>query len=73
MTAKERTQHEISEAFDFIRFLINHPKEIRNIKKGSSINIFCKEIPHKMRTQSARKSAALLQFNYLSERIFRRV
>jgi len=72
MTTKERTRHEISEAFDFVRFLINHPEEIKRIKNGSEINIFCKEITHIVNVKRSKQSR-FPQFNYLSERTFHRV
>ena len=72
MTIKDRTRHEISEAFDFFRFLIKHPKEIVRIKDGSEINILCKDVPQKF-NMDYRKKRALPTTNYLSEHTFHRV
>ena len=66
-TEKERILHEISEAFDFLRFLIHHPKELKRIKNDSTINIFSKEAPTKRKGKSKNRA---LQTNYLSEHTF---
>ena len=70
MTTKERTRHEISEAFDFLRFLIRHPKEIKRITNGSEINILCKDIPVK---SVGKRKITPPQINYMSEHSFHRI
>ena len=73
MTQKETIRYEISEAFDFIRFLIKHPQEISQIKEGSEINIFCKDLPKKSRAELTQRRNRLPQSTYLSEHTFHRV
>ena len=39
MKEKERLRRDIGEAFDFVRFLVKNPKELRKVKGGSEIRI----------------------------------
>ncbi len=73
MTVKEQTRHEILEAFDFLRYLIRNPKEIRNIKEESEINILCKDIPQKTSKKTTKKKVFAPSISYLSEHTFHRI
>lgn len=39
MQDRERAQRDIREAFDFVRFLLKNPKELKRIKNGSEVRI----------------------------------
>ncbi|MBI2118548.1 MAG: hypothetical protein HYT97_02855 [Elusimicrobia bacterium] len=73
MTTKERIKHDISEAFDFLRYLIKNPKEIGKIEEGSEINIFCKDIPQKTSKHLNKRKTTAPSISYLSEHTFYRV
>jgi len=73
MTAKERVRHEISEAFDFLRFVIKNPKEMKNIRNGSEINIVCKDVPARRSRKSAPRRSQSPQSSYISQHTFFRI
>jgi hypothetical protein len=73
MTTKEKTKHEILEAFDFLRFLMKNPEEINHIKDGAEINILCKDIPQKASKKLFGRKRHSFQMNCLSEHIFRQL
>ena len=70
MTEKERVRHDVAEAFDFVRFLISHPKELEKIKDGSEIEILSRDMP---RGRSLHRRSGRAQATYISERTFHKV
>lgn len=71
MTNKDQIKHEISESFDFLRFLIKNPKEVRRITKNSDVHILCKDIPKKLNSKAYQRHRPTN--TYLSEHTFHRV
>jgi len=70
---KEKSRHEIAEAFDFVRFLIHHPKELKWIKNSSTIEILSRELPQKREPRALAYRNTLPETHYLSEHTFHRL
>ena len=73
MTAKEKSRHEIAEAFDFLRFLMRNPKEIKRIKNGSTVEIVSRELSQKKESRVPSRGRAFSHAHYLSEHTFHRL
>ncbi|MBI5245195.1 MAG: hypothetical protein HY922_16150 [Elusimicrobia bacterium] len=51
-------RRDISEAFDFVRFLIKHPEMLKKIKNGAEISI----VPEAARRSGRPKAGRRIQF-----------
>lgn len=58
MTKKEHVERSISMTFDFVRYLIDHPKIIDTIPDGAELDFIDKDMPFKVRKDDRRKKVA---------------
>jgi hypothetical protein len=72
MTRREKKEHvrrDVSEAFDFVRFLVKNPRALRSIKNGSSVEFLPAETHPKLRSLRMPKSVQ----TFATETIFHAV